>query len=165
MRVDRDRQRADLRELAPAITEEVTQRHLDRWPLVSLPIGAQNEPPPVFRMRGQPNMLNHTRSVDRRQNRGPARRNRDARRYLPAGAQIARGLRAGPLGRPAALALRTGEILGADRAGDRIRQARECAESQSIAVHRLPPSICNRLTARPNGHHALTVAGDRSVIC
>ena len=92
VRVDRDRQRAQLRERAPALAEEVADRHLDRRARVAVPVGPQQQPAPVVGVRGEPDVLDRAGPVDAGEGRRGTALDPDRRRDLPADSEVARAV-------------------------------------------------------------------------
>ena len=149
-RVDGDRQRADVAALAPAVAEEVAERHFDGRRLLVVPVDAQDQSTPPGGVDRQPDVLDRARPVDLGERDGLVRRDVDAGRDLPALTELAGGIGAGAFGRHAAGALLAGGVLRADRARLRVGEPAEIPEmrAESVeAVHRcsLPFGIAARL--------------------
>ncbi len=129
--IDADRKRRHLRELFPAAGEEIAGRAFDARLLLVVPVDAQDRMAPASARQRHPDLLDRALTFDVGERERRAGLDDDIGRNLPALPEVA-GLRCrGAVGGHAALALLAGEILRADRARLRIRQARQIAEMQA----------------------------------
>ncbi|MGX1054275.1 hypothetical protein AB7M74_005227 [Bradyrhizobium japonicum] len=129
--IDADRERGHLRELLPSAGEEIAGRAFHAWQHLVVPVDAQDRVAKPSARQRHPDLLDRALALNVAERKGRTGLDDDIGRDLPALAEIAGLACGGAVEGHAALALLAGEILGADRARLRIRQARQIAEMQA----------------------------------
>ncbi len=128
VRVDRDRDRGQLGERAPALAEEVTDRHLDRRLVRPVPVRPEDQPTPVRGVGGEPDVPDLPRSVDHGELGRLPRAHVDAGRHLPARTQVTGSVGARPHDGAGTATRAAVGILGADGSGHSGAQPPERAQ-------------------------------------
>src|SRR6266516_1693150 len=126
-RVHCDGERVDVALFTPAHHKEISERTLYRRILLAIPGGSQDEPAPVVRSGRDPDVLNSTRPMNIGQRKCALWGNGDGGRDFPAYSKVACTTYSCAFGCHASLPFLASEILCANRARPRPREARQIA--------------------------------------